>query len=72
MIKSLIAAWNVPEKDFWYKVYLPTPGAHGYSRLDTKFSKGVRGEIYDFIEKDLKSPKPNPLKKYIGAPNTLE
>ena len=72
LIKSLIAAGNVPEKDFWYKVYPPTPGAHGFSRLDTKFSKGVRGEIYDFLAKYLKPPKPNPLKKYIGTPNPLE
>ena len=71
LIKSLIAAGNVPEKDFWYKVYPPTPGAHGFSRLDTKFSKGVRGEIYDFLAKYLKPPKPNPLKKYIGSPNPL-
>jgi dipeptidyl aminopeptidase/acylaminoacyl peptidase len=71
LIKSLIAAGNVPEKDFWYKVYPPTPGAHGFSRLDTKFSKGVRGEIYDFLAKYLKPPKPNPLNKYIGTPNPL-
>lgn len=72
LIKSLIAAGNEPGKDFWYKVYPPTPGAHGFSRLDTKFSKGVRGEIYDFLAKYLNPPKPNPLKKYIGSPNRLE
>ena len=72
LIKSLIAAGNEPGKDFWYKVYPPTPGAHGFSRLDTKFSKGVRGEIYDFLAKYLHPPKPNPLKKYIGSLNRLE
>ncbi len=72
LIKSLIAVGNEPGKDFWYKVYPPTPGAHGFSRLDTKFSKGVRGEIYDFLAKYLDPPKPNPLKKYIGSPNPLE
>jgi len=72
LINALIAVGNEPEKDFWYKVYPPTPGAHGFSRLDTKFSKGVRGEIYDFLAKHLKPPHPNPLEKYIGSPNPLE
>ena len=72
LIKSLIAAGNVPGEDFWYKVYPPTPGAHGFSGFDTKFSKGVRGEIYEFLAKYLNPPKPNPLGKYIGTPNPLE
>ena len=72
LIEALIAAGNVPGKDFWYKIYPPTPGAHSFNRLDERFSVGVRAEVYDFLATYLKPPKPNPVTKYIGAPNPLD
>jgi len=67
LIKSLkVHGWN-----FEYKVYPETPGAHGFSRLDTKFSKGVRGEIYEFLARYLNPPRENPLREFIGTPNPL-
>lgn len=72
LVQSLMAAGNKPDKDFHYKIYPATPGAHGFNRLDTRFAKGVRGEFYDFLAIHLKPPKPNPLKEYIGSPNPLD
>lgn len=71
LIKSLIMVGNKPGRDFWYKIYPNTPGAHGFNRLDTRFAKGVRGEVYNFLASYLKPSKPNPLEEYIGSPNPL-
>jgi dipeptidyl aminopeptidase/acylaminoacyl peptidase len=57
---------------FEYRIYPETPGGHMFSRLDTQFSKGVRGEIYRFLSKHLNPPGENPLEEYIGFPNPLE
>jgi dipeptidyl aminopeptidase/acylaminoacyl peptidase len=72
LVESLIAAGNEPGKDFWYKIYPPTPGAHSFNRLSDKFAMGVRGEAYEFLKKYLKPINPNPLKKYIGSLNPLK
>ncbi len=72
LIKSLIAKGNQPGKDFWYKVYPPTPGDHTFNRLDTNFAKGVRAEVYDFLAGYLKPAGANPLEKFKGSPNPLE
>ncbi|MFH2109787.1 MAG: prolyl oligopeptidase family serine peptidase [Candidatus Bathyarchaeota archaeon] len=71
-VEHLIKSLKFKKWDFEYKIYPPTPGAHGFSRLDTRFSKGVRGEIYEFLAKHLDPPSENPVKQYIGAPNPLE
>jgi dipeptidyl aminopeptidase/acylaminoacyl peptidase len=71
-VEHLIKSLKEKNWKFEYKVYPPTPGAHGFSRLDTKFSKGVRGEIYEFLAKVLKPPGKNPLKKFIGSPNPID
>jgi len=70
-VEHIIKSLKEKGWDFEYKVYPETPGAHSFSRLDTKFSKGVRGEIYEFLAKYLKPPMPNPNKKFIGSPNPL-
>jgi hypothetical protein len=70
-VEHLIKSLKEKNWNFEYKVYPKTPGAHSFSRLDTKFSKGVRGEIYEFLAKYLETPKPNPLKSFIGEPNPL-
>jgi len=71
-VEHLIKSLKEKNWEFEYKVYSATPGAHGFSRLDTRFSKGVRGEVYEFLAEDLRPPGENPLKKYIGTPNPLE
>lgn len=71
-VEHLIKSLKAKNWDFEYKVYPATPGAHGFSRLDTRFSKGVRGEIYEFLAKHLEPSGPNPVKEFIGSPNPLE
>jgi dipeptidyl aminopeptidase/acylaminoacyl peptidase len=71
LVESLIAAGNEPGKDFWYKIYSPSPAAHTFNRTDERFALGVRGEVYEFLSKYLNPPKSNPLTKYIGTPNPL-
>lgn len=71
-VEHLIRSLKEKGWKFEYKVYPPTPGAHSFNRLDDKFSKGVRGEIYEFLAKYLKPPRENPLKEFIGTPNPLE
>ena len=71
-VEHLIKSLKSKNWVFEYKIFPPTPGAHGFSRLDTRFSKGVRGEIYEFLAKYLNPPGENPVKQYIGAPNPLE
>lgn len=70
-VQHLIKSLSFKNWIFDYKIYPPTPGAHGFSRLDTKFSKGIRGEIYEFLAKYLNPPGENPLKKYIGTPTPV-
>jgi len=71
-VEHLIKSLKEKKWEFEYKIYPPTPGAHQFSKLDTKFSKGVRGEVYEFLARYLKPSKPNPLKKFIGSPNPLK
>lgn len=68
-VEHIIKSLKEKGWDFEYKVYPSTPGAHGFSRLSTKFSKGVRGEVYEFLAKHLTPPKSNPVKEFIGTPN---
>lgn len=52
LIKSLKAA----DKDFEYKIYDDAPGGHTFNRLDTKFAKESRNEVYQFLAKYLDPP----------------
>jgi len=54
LIKSLKAAG----KEFEYRVYEKIPGGHVFDRIDTKFAKEVRAEIYRFLAKYLHPPNP--------------
>jgi len=71
-VQHIIKSLKEKNWDFEYKVYDSSPGGHTFSRLDTKFSKGVRGEVYEFLAKHLKPPGPNPCKKYIETKNPLK
>jgi dipeptidyl aminopeptidase/acylaminoacyl peptidase len=54
LIKSLKAAG----KTFEHKVYQDAPGGHQFNRLDTKFARESRAEIYRFLAKHLSPPEP--------------
>ncbi len=54
LIKSLKAAG----KEFEYRIYEDIPGGHSFDRLDTKFAKEARLEIYGFLAKYLRPPNP--------------
>lgn len=54
LIKSLKAAG----KDFEYKIYQNEPGGHVFNRIDTKFAKESRNEIWAFLAKRLKPDFP--------------
>ena len=71
-VEHLIKSLKEKNWKFEYKIYPAAPGGHAFSSLDTKFAKGVRGEIYEFLARYLKPSKPNPLKKFIGSPNPLK
>ena len=71
-VEHLIKSLKEKNWDFEYKIFPKSPGGHFFSRLDTKFSKGVRGEIYNFLAKYLDPPSGNPLEEFIGSPNPLE
>lgn len=52
LIKSLKAAG----KKFEYKIYQNAPGGHAFNRLDTKFARESRREIYEFLARYLDPP----------------
>lgn len=52
LIKSLKAAG----KQFEYKVYEAAPGGHMFSRLDTRFARESRREVYRFLAEHLTPP----------------
>lgn len=71
-VEHLIKSLKEKMWDFQYRIYPKSPGGHFFSRLDTKFSKGVRGEIYEFLAKYLDPPNGNPLEEFIDTPNPLK
>jgi dipeptidyl aminopeptidase/acylaminoacyl peptidase len=50
LIKSLKAA----EKKFEHRVYKDAPGGHEFNRIDTKFARDSRAEVWKFLAKYLK------------------
>ena len=54
LIKSLKAAG----KSFEHKIYQNAPGGHQFNRLDTKFARESRAEVYRFLAKHLSPPEP--------------
>jgi dipeptidyl aminopeptidase/acylaminoacyl peptidase len=53
-VKRLITALKAEGKKFEYKIYEDAPGGHIFNRLDTKFARESRQEIYQFLAKYLK------------------
>ena len=57
-IAKLIDALKGAGKDFQYHLYTNAPGGHMFNRLDTRFARESRGEIYAFLARKLKPPHP--------------
>lgn len=55
-VESLIKALKAAGKTFESKVYQDAPGGHAFNRLDTKFAKESRAEVYRFLAKHLNPP----------------
>ena len=58
-VERLAQALKAEGKKFEYKVYQNAPGGHYFNRLDTKFARESRAEIYKFLANYL---KPTPSK----------
>lgn len=58
-VERLIQALKAEGKQgFHYKIYQDAPGGHGFNRLDTKFARESRREIWRFLAPILKPDKP--------------
>jgi len=57
-VENLIKAFQAAGKTFEHKVYQDAPGGHQFNRLDTKFARESRAEIYRFLAKHLSPPNP--------------
>lgn len=58
-VERLIQALKAEGKTgFQYKIYQDAPGGHSFNRLDTKFAKESRREIWRFLAPYLKPARP--------------
>jgi len=55
LIKSLKAAGK---QNFKYKIFEEMPGGHSFDRMDYREARGIRLDIYNFLNAELKPPKP--------------
>lgn len=55
LIKSLKAAGK---ENFQYKVFEDLPGGHSFDRMDYKEARRIRLNIYNFLNAQLKPPRP--------------
>lgn len=55
LIKSLKAAGK---QNFHYKVFEAMPGGHSFDRMDYREARRIRLDIYNFLNAELKPPKP--------------
>lgn len=55
LIKSLKAAGK---QNFKYKIFEEMPGGHSFDRMDYREARKIRLEIYNFLNGELKPPKP--------------
>lgn len=51
--ENMIAALKAAGKSFESKIYEDAPGGHSFNRIDTRFAKESRKEIWAFLEKHL-------------------
>jgi dipeptidyl aminopeptidase/acylaminoacyl peptidase len=59
-VEHLIAALKAAGKTFEYRVFDKAPGGHGFDRMDTPEARGIRRDIYAFLARHLKPPRPLP------------
>jgi dipeptidyl aminopeptidase/acylaminoacyl peptidase len=57
-VEHLIQALKAAGKKFEYKIYENAPGGHGFDRIDTALARGARAEIYAFLARYLRPPRP--------------
>jgi len=57
-VEHLIEALKAEGKKFEYKIYQDAPGGHYFNRIDTKFARDSRREVYQFLAGYLKPDKP--------------
>jgi dipeptidyl aminopeptidase/acylaminoacyl peptidase len=57
-VEGLIKALQAAGKAFEYRVYRDAPGGHQFNRLDTRFARESRAEVYRFLAKYLNPPNP--------------
>jgi dipeptidyl aminopeptidase/acylaminoacyl peptidase len=57
-VQRLIAALRQANKNFELHVYTNAPGGHLFNRLDTPLALESRAEIWHFLAKHLRPPKP--------------
>jgi dipeptidyl aminopeptidase/acylaminoacyl peptidase len=59
-VEHLIAALKAAGKKFEYRVFDKAPGGHGFDRMDTPEARAIRRDIYAFLSRHLKPPRPLP------------
>ena len=59
-VEHLIQALKAAGKKFEYKAYQDAPGGHSHDRLDITPAREARREVYEFLARYLKPPRPIP------------
>ncbi len=57
-VEHLIQALKAEGKSFEYKIFENHPGGHSFDRMDMSGASAIRLDIYRFLAKYLKPPKP--------------
>jgi dipeptidyl aminopeptidase/acylaminoacyl peptidase len=57
-VENLIKGLKAAGKSFEHKVYRDAPGGHQLNRLDTKFARESRAEVYRFLARHLSPANP--------------
>lgn len=62
-VERLIQALQAGGKrGFQFKIYQDAPGGHGFNRMDTRFAKESRGEIWAFLAPILRPANPGSVR----------
>lgn len=57
-VRRLIDALQAAGKTFEYRIYTNAPGGHLFNRIDTPTARESRAEIWRFLARHLKPPRP--------------
>jgi dipeptidyl aminopeptidase/acylaminoacyl peptidase len=57
-VEHLIQALKAANKTFEYKVFDAAPGGHSFDRMDMPSARSARAEIWAFLARHLKPPRP--------------